>query len=92
MGIITCIVVVKWLIFYLLKTFSEYGGKWKALHYFAQHFFAPLLPVAHEADDVLYIYSVSDLHSDYKLTLTVSFTLHHTEFGRRKVRFSNELL
>lgn len=53
----------------------EYGGKWKALHYYAQHFFAPLLPVAHEADDVLYIYSVSDLHSDYKLTLTVK--LHH---------------
>ncbi|XP_066487821.1 beta-mannosidase-like [Tiliqua scincoides] len=53
----------------------EYGGKWKMLHYFAQDFFAPLLPVAHEANDVLYIYSVSDLRSDYKVTLTVR--LHH---------------
>ncbi|XP_053108977.1 beta-mannosidase [Hemicordylus capensis] len=53
----------------------EYGGRWKMLHYFAQHFFAPLLPVAHEAEDVLYIYSVSDLHSDYMMTLTVS--LYH---------------
>ncbi|XP_061441531.1 beta-mannosidase isoform X1 [Rhineura floridana] len=50
----------------------EYGGKWKMLHYFAQRFFAPFLPVAHEAEDVLYIYGISDLHSDYELTLRVS--------------------
>ncbi|XP_062838485.1 beta-mannosidase isoform X1 [Anolis carolinensis] len=49
----------------------EYGGKWKMLHYFAQHFFAPLLPVAQEDEDVLYIYGVSDLHSDHKVTLRV---------------------
>ncbi|KAM6136616.1 beta-mannosidase isoform 2-T19 [Phoenicopterus ruber ruber] len=47
----------------------EYGGKWKLLHYFAQNFFAPLLPVAYEDKGVLYIYSVSDLHVDHKLTL-----------------------
>ncbi|XP_074888062.1 beta-mannosidase isoform X2 [Buteo buteo] len=49
----------------------EYGGKWKLLHYFAQNFFAPLLPVAYEDKDVLYIYGVSDLHADRKLTLRV---------------------
>ncbi|KAJ6668857.1 hypothetical protein lerEdw1_012343 [Lerista edwardsae] len=53
----------------------EYGGKWKMLHYFAQDFFVPLLPVAFETKDMLHIYSVSDLHSDYKVTLTVR--LHH---------------
>ncbi|XP_054846408.1 beta-mannosidase [Eublepharis macularius] len=53
----------------------EYGGKWKMLHYFARRFFAPLLPVAHEDEDVFYIYGVSDLHSDAELTLKVS--LHH---------------
>lgn len=47
------------------------------LHYFAQDFFAPLLPVAFETKDVLHIYSVSDLRSDYKVTLTVSSTLPH---------------
>ncbi|CAI5784588.1 beta-mannosidase isoform X1 [Podarcis lilfordi] len=50
----------------------EYGGKWKMLHYFAQRFFAPLLPVAYEDKDVLYIYGISDLHTDYELTLRVS--------------------
>ncbi|XP_077156877.1 beta-mannosidase [Paroedura picta] len=50
----------------------EYGGKWKMLHYFAQRFFAPLLPVAHEDDGVFYIYGVSDLHLDVELTLKVS--------------------
>ncbi|KAM9662360.1 beta-mannosidase isoform 2-T15 [Morphnus guianensis] len=49
----------------------EHGGKWKLLHYFAQNFFAPLLPVAYEDKGVLYIYGVSDLHADRKLTLRV---------------------
>ncbi|KAM7112441.1 beta-mannosidase isoform 2-T2 [Ciconia maguari] len=49
----------------------EYGGKWKLLHYFALKFFAPLLPVAYEDKGVLYIYGVSDLHVDHKLTLRV---------------------
>ncbi|XP_032188919.1 beta-mannosidase isoform X2 [Mustela erminea] len=49
----------------------EYGGKWKMLHYFARHFFAPLLPVGFEDQDVFFIYGVSDLHSDCKAKLTV---------------------
>ncbi|EPY78481.1 beta-mannosidase-like protein [Camelus ferus] len=50
---------------------KEYGGKWKMLHYFARHFFAPLLPVGFENNDVFFIYGVSDLHSDRNVTLTV---------------------
>ncbi|XP_075837393.1 beta-mannosidase [Microtus pennsylvanicus] len=49
----------------------EYGGKWKMLHYFAQRFFAPLLPVGFEDKGVFYVYGVSDLHRDYKTRLTV---------------------
>uniref|UniRef100_A0A8C6XH48 Beta-mannosidase n=1 Tax=Naja naja TaxID=35670 RepID=A0A8C6XH48_NAJNA len=49
----------------------EYGGKWKMLHYFAKHFFAPLLPVAHEKENIFYIYGVSDFHSDYSLALKI---------------------
>nr|XP_044622329.1 beta-mannosidase isoform X3 [Equus asinus] len=49
----------------------EYGGKWKMLHYFARHFFAPLLPVGFENQDVFFIYGVSDLRSDCNVTLTV---------------------
>ncbi|KAB0368277.1 hypothetical protein FD755_020043 [Muntiacus reevesi] len=50
---------------------TQYGGKWKMLHYFARHFFAPLLAVGFEDKDVLFIYGVSDLHSDHQTTLTV---------------------
>nr|XP_020014177.1 beta-mannosidase isoform X2 [Castor canadensis] len=49
----------------------EYGGKWKMLHYFAQRFFAPLLPVGFEDRDVFHVYGVSDLHTDCNATLTV---------------------
>lgn len=41
------------------------------LHYFARHFFAPLLPVGFENEDVFFIYGVSDLHQDCKVMLTV---------------------
>lgn len=43
------------------------------LHYFARHFFAPLLPVGFEDKGVFYVYGVSDLHRDYKTRLTVSY-------------------
>lgn len=42
------------------------------LHYFARHFFAPLLPVGFEDKDMLFIYGASDLHSDQQMMLTVS--------------------
>ncbi|KAM9842549.1 beta-mannosidase [Aulostomus maculatus] len=50
----------------------EFGGKWKMLHYFAQNFFAPVLPVSFEDDGVLLIYAVSDLDRDLTLRAVVS--------------------
>uniref|UniRef100_A0A8C2ZS38 Beta-mannosidase n=3 Tax=Cyclopterus lumpus TaxID=8103 RepID=A0A8C2ZS38_CYCLU len=50
----------------------EFGGKWKMLHYFAQNFFAAVLPVGFEDGDTLFIYAVSDLSHDLKLRAAVS--------------------
>ncbi|XP_066239994.1 beta-mannosidase [Saccopteryx leptura] len=49
----------------------EYRGKWKMLHYFARHFFAPLLPVGFENQGMFFVYGVSDLHFDCNVTLTM---------------------
>ncbi|XP_061843640.1 beta-mannosidase [Nerophis lumbriciformis] len=50
----------------------EFGGKWKMLHYFAQDFFADVLPVSFEDSDMLLIYAVSDLSGDIKVRAVVS--------------------
>uniref|UniRef100_A0A4W3J9R8 Beta-mannosidase n=1 Tax=Callorhinchus milii TaxID=7868 RepID=A0A4W3J9R8_CALMI len=50
----------------------EYGGKWKMLHYFAQNFFAPVLPVAFENSGTILVYGISDLHVDLQLMLQVN--------------------
>ncbi|XP_019909909.2 beta-mannosidase isoform X2 [Esox lucius] len=50
----------------------EFGGKWKMLHYFAQEFFSPLLPVGFEDQGVLLVYAVSDLSHDLHLKAVVS--------------------
>lgn len=50
----------------------EFGGKWKMLHYFAQSFFAAVLPVGFEDDDALIVYAVSDLSRDLKLRAVVT--------------------
>ncbi|KAF7666144.1 hypothetical protein LDENG_00116800 [Lucifuga dentata] len=50
----------------------EFGGKWKMLHYFAQEFFAAVLPVGFEDDGELLIYAVSDLSHAQKLRAVVS--------------------
>ncbi|KAF1374461.1 hypothetical protein PFLUV_G00229340 [Perca fluviatilis] len=50
----------------------EFGGKWKMLHYFAQNFFAAVLPVGFEDDDTLVIYAVSDLSHQLTLRAVVS--------------------
>lgn len=49
----------------------EFGGKWKMLHYFAQNFFAPVLPVGFEDDDEFLIYAISDQSEDLRLGFTV---------------------
>ncbi|TKS87262.1 Beta-mannosidase [Collichthys lucidus] len=50
----------------------EFGGKWKMLHYFAQDFFAAVLPVGFEDDDTLLVYAVSDLSQDLQLRAVVT--------------------
>ncbi|XP_038584899.1 beta-mannosidase [Micropterus salmoides] len=50
----------------------EFGGKWKMLHYFAQNFFAAILPIGFEDDDTLFIYAVSDLSHDMTLRAVVT--------------------
>ncbi|XP_068574186.1 beta-mannosidase [Cebidichthys violaceus] len=50
----------------------EFGGKWKMLHYFAQDFFAAVLPVGFEDGGALFVYAVSDLSHDLKLRAVVS--------------------
>uniref|UniRef100_A0A673CDI5 Beta-mannosidase n=1 Tax=Sphaeramia orbicularis TaxID=375764 RepID=A0A673CDI5_9TELE len=53
----------------------EFGGKWKMLHYFAQDFFAAVLPVGFEDDGTLLIYAVSDLSPDLTLRAVVRVQL-----------------
>lgn len=50
----------------------EFGGKWKMLHYFAQDFFAAVLPVGFEDGGSLLVYAVSDLSVDLTLRAVVS--------------------
>ncbi|CAN9501998.1 unnamed protein product [Ophioblennius macclurei] len=50
----------------------EFGGKWKMLHYFAQNFFAAVLPVGFEDDGTMLIYAVSDLSHEQKLRTVVT--------------------
>lgn len=57
----------------LLLISAEFGGKWKMLHYFAQNFFAPVLPVGFEDDDEFLIYAISDQSEDLRLGFTVGF-------------------
>nr|XP_057933509.1 beta-mannosidase isoform X2 [Doryrhamphus excisus] len=49
----------------------EFGGKWKMLHYFAQDFFADILPVSFEDSDTLFIYAVSDLSREIQVRAVV---------------------
>ncbi|XP_055949322.1 beta-mannosidase-like [Argiope bruennichi] len=39
----------------------EYGGRWKMLHYYAKHFFSPLLVSPYRKDDEAVVSVVSDL-------------------------------
>ncbi|XP_075905667.1 beta-mannosidase [Nelusetta ayraudi] len=51
----------------------EFGGKWKMLHYFAQSFFAAVLPVGFEDDDGSFVVvAVSDRHHSLKLQAVVT--------------------
>lgn len=59
----------------------DYYGRWKALHYFARHFFAPVLvsPVADK--DSVSIWTISDRRTDTTARLTVRLL----DFGGREL-------
>jgi beta-mannosidase len=48
----------------------DYKGRWKALHYYAKRFFAPVLVSAIEKDNKVEIYVVNDLPREYEGRLT----------------------
>ncbi|KAG8191625.1 hypothetical protein JTE90_012342 [Oedothorax gibbosus] len=51
----------------------EYGGRWKMLHYYAKHFFSPLLVSPYRDDDNATVAVVSDLSSQLTdLVLNIS--------------------
>lgn len=55
---------------------TEYGGKWKAVHYFAKNFFANVALTAFDDDSVMTIYSISDEMTPIEpVTLVVNFVL-----------------
>ena len=54
----------------------EYSGRWKVLHHFAQHFYAPLLVSCYEESDNLKVYLTSDINE----TITGEITLELWEF------------
>lgn len=68
----------------------EYDGRWKVLHYFARHFFAPLLVSSVEADNGgIEIW----LTSDIALLLSVKLTIEMwTWDGRQLDQWSEVLL
>nr|CAB3263609.1 beta-mannosidase [Phallusia mammillata] len=51
---------------------TEYGGKWKALHYYATKFFAPVTLIAYDDDTQLTVYSASDVDVGMNGTLLIS--------------------
>lgn len=50
----------------------DYFGRWKALHYYARRFYAPLLVSPHEEGGNVAVYVVSDLTASTEASLTVT--------------------
>ncbi|XP_078487709.1 beta-mannosidase [Ciona intestinalis] len=51
---------------------TEYEGKWKALHYFAKDFFAPVALSAYDDDTVMEVYAMSDVSNNISDTVVVT--------------------
>ena len=63
----------------------DYFGRWKALHYAAKRFFAPVLVSAVEDGDTVQVWGVSDRPTDAALGLTVRLiALDGKEIWRRE--------
>ncbi|XP_076814346.1 beta-mannosidase-like isoform X2 [Clavelina lepadiformis] len=50
----------------------EYGGKWKALHYFATKFFAPISLIMYDDDTILKMYAASDVNNPVYGTMVLT--------------------
>ncbi|XP_048729184.2 beta-mannosidase-like isoform X1 [Ostrea edulis] len=55
----------------------EYGGKWKMLHYYAQHFFSPLLVSPYEENGEVKVYICAD---ETKIHAVRHAHTHHIQF------------
>ncbi|CAN7982508.1 unnamed protein product [Ixodes hexagonus] len=55
----------------------DYFGNWKMLHYFAAHFFSPLLVSAYEDKDRLLVYAIDDLYAGEPYNLRLDVRLYH---------------
>lgn len=49
----------------------EYGGKWKLLHYFARHFYAPLLTSVRQQDDKIEIWLTNDQQKSRRVRIDI---------------------
>jgi beta-mannosidase len=49
----------------------DHGGSWKAMHYMARRFYAPVLVTARKAEDAFIVSAVSDLVEEFPLSLEV---------------------
>lgn len=49
----------------------EYGGKWKALHYAASHFYAPFILTFQKKDDTIHLLAVNDSLKKIRGKLTI---------------------
>ncbi len=54
----------------------DYFGRWKALHYFAKRFYAPLLPSILEFDNYIEFWVTNDTNQDQQVSL--SYTICNT--------------
>jgi beta-mannosidase len=64
----------------------DYFGQWKALHYFARRFFAPVLVSPVEENGAVVVYVVSDRREDMALRLVVRLLDFEGRELRREVR------
>ncbi|MBV9945424.1 MAG: glycoside hydrolase family 2 protein [Myxococcales bacterium] len=70
----------------------DYFGRWKALHYFARRFFAPVLVSTTEEDGIVKVYLVSDRREDLEARLllrVVDFDGRETWRDERRVRVAS---
>jgi beta-mannosidase len=66
----------------------DHGGSWKAMHYMARRFYAPVLVTARKCEDEFIVSAVSDLVEDFELSLEV-FAVSFS--GVKTIIYSNKV-